>query len=111
MFIFFIERFKFSAASDLSSFQLLERVFSEQFDVEGTDQQPAGKILVKEPKDIPCDNVRNPSDPDSSYNAYHGQGYLVQVMETYEPTEEQSSKPDFITHINVHKMTIGMIYS
>ncbi len=96
-----------TAASNLSSFQLLERVFSEQFDVEGTDQQPAGKLLVKEPKDIPCDNVRNPSDPDSSYNAYHGQGYLVQVMETYEPTEEQSSKPDFITHINVHKMTIG----
>jgi hypothetical protein len=28
-------------------------------------------------------------------------------METYCPSEEESSKPDFITHIEVHKMTIG----
>jgi hypothetical protein len=96
-----------TAASDLESFQLLERVFSEQFDVEGSDQPPGGKLLVKEPRDIPCDNVRNPSDPDSSYNAYHGQGYLVQVMETYNLTEKESAKPDFLTHIEVHKMTMG----
>lgn len=96
-----------TAASDLFSFQLLERVFSEQFDIESAEEHAEDKLLVKEPKDIPCDNVGNPSDPDSSYNAYHGQGYLLQVMETHEPSEEPSSKPDLITHINVHKMTIG----
>ncbi len=96
-----------TAASDLASFRLVERVFTEQFDIAGTDAQAGDALLVKEPKDIPCDNVRNPSDPDSSYNAYHGQGYLVQVMETYEPTEEQSFRPDFITHIDVHPMTVG----
>ena len=96
-----------TGASSLVSFQLLERVFSEQFEVENADQGNEDKLLIKEPKDVPCDNVRNPSDPDSSYNAYHGQGYLVQVMETYCPSEEESSKPDFITHIEVHKMTIG----
>ena len=96
-----------TAASDLASFHLLERVFSEQFEVENAEQGNKDQLLIKEPKDIPCDNVRNPSDPDSSYNTYHGQGYLVQVMETYRPSEEESSKPDFITHIDVHKMTIG----
>jgi hypothetical protein len=96
-----------TGACGLVSFQLLERVFSEQFEVENADQGNEDKLLIKEPKDVPCDNVRNPSDPDSSYNAYHGQGYLVQVVETYCPSEEPSSKPDFITHIDVHKMTIG----
>ena len=63
--------------------------------------------MIKEPKDVPCDNVRNHLNPDSSYNAYHGQGYLVQVMETYCASEEPTSKADFITHFDVHKMTIG----
>ena len=33
---------------------------------------------------IPCDIVNNPADPDSSYNKHRGQGYLTQVMETYQ---------------------------
>ena len=96
-----------TAASDLASFQLLQRVFSEQFKIENGGEGSPERLLVKEPKEIPCDNVRNPSDPDSSYNSYHGQGYLVQVMETYSPCGEPTSTPDFITHVNVHKMTIG----
>jgi hypothetical protein len=76
---------------------------------------------VKEPAEIPCDNINNPSDPDSSYNAHHGQGYMVQVMETYRPTEPQPKEPDggaeppqasgpaavnLITHVRVHPMTV-----
>ena len=52
----------------------------------------------------------NPADPDASYNAHRGVGYLVQVMETYSPHEEgpagpePTSKPDLITHVAVGAM-------
>lgn len=99
-----VSRFRGTEAADLSSFQILERVLSEQFEESTTGAAPR----VRRPKEIPCDNVRNPADPDSSYNAHRGQGYMVQVMETYEEHGEEESdscKPDLITHIRVHKMT------
>ena len=57
---------------NLESFRLMERVFSEQFAVHDSEVHSGEKLSVKEPKDMPCDNVRNPSDPDSSYNNCHG---------------------------------------
>ena len=53
--------------------------------------------------------MQNPADPDTSYNARRGQGYLVQVMESYaedEGDEKDSSRPDIITHVSVGKMTV-----
>lgn len=97
-------RFRDTEAADLASFQILERVLSEQFEESTTGAAPR----VREPKEIPCDNVRNPADPDSSYNARRGQGYMAQVMETYEEHGEEepgSCMPDLITHVRVHKMT------
>ena len=80
-------QFRVTAAKDLPSFALLERIFQEQCELVGdTGTGPA--IWIKEPKEIPCDNVLSPADPDASYNAHCGAGYLVQVMETYTPQEE-----------------------
>jgi Transposase DDE domain len=69
-------------------------------------------IQIKATTEISCESLQHPADPDSSYNAYKGQGYAVQIMETYTedhtapgatPTEQ--SQPDLITHVAVHKMT------
>ena len=99
-----VRRFRATEAAALTSFQLLERVFAEQFEESKTGEAPR----VRTPKEVPCDNVRNPADPDSSYNHHRGQGYMAQVMETYEEHGEGESgsfKPDLITHVRVHKMT------
>ena len=63
---------------------------------------------------MPCDTVGNPSDPDASYNAHKGQGYVAQIVETYcedgngndGGDEETAATPDLITHVAVHKMTV-----
>lgn len=100
---FLVHEFRGTEVSALSSFTLLERVLEEQFEVSAGDPAP---VRVKKPADIPCDNVGNPSDPDSSYNAHRGQGYMAQVMETYTDCEDPSEGPDLITHVSVHKMTV-----
>ncbi len=102
-------QFESTPAAALESFVLMRRVFQEQCELVQTPgtQTP---IRIKEPQDIPCDNVLNPADPDASYNAHRGVGYLVQVMETYNSQEEEpvdletTSKPDLITHIAVGAM-------
>lgn len=99
-------------AAELESFGLLERVLDEQFEVLPPDEHADGEwgVRIREPREITCDNVRNPADPDSSYNAHHGQGYMAQVMETYQEDDDTghpvSCKPDLITHVAVHKMTV-----
>ncbi len=103
-----IETFQGTGAETLESFQLLGRVFEEQFEIEF---QVEPRIRVKLPREIPCTNVNNPADPDSSYNARRGQGYMVQVMETYRDGQEEgdvpiAKPPDLITHIAVHDMTV-----
>lgn len=104
-------QYRSSVAQALASFQILERVLREQFElIPGGDDPGKRQLRVKEPQEIPCDNVRNPADPDSSYNAHRGQGYLAQVMETYQedddPARPVKRTPDLITHVAVGKMTI-----
>ena len=58
---------------------------------------------------MPCDTVGNPADPDASYNAHKGQGYMAQIVETYcedDSNEAVAATPDLITHVEVHKMTV-----
>ena len=55
------------------------------------------------------DTVGNPADPDASYNAHKGQGYMAQIVETYcedDSNEAVAATPDLITHVEVHKMTV-----
>jgi len=60
--------------------------------------------LVKPSKEIPSDSLQNPSDPDAGYSGHKGQGYQVQIMETYsKETEEETPTPklELITHVQV----------
>ncbi len=100
------QQFASTAAADLPSYVVLAQVVEEQCDL-SEDPDADEKIRVKDPSSIPCDSVQNPGDPDASYNARRGQGYSVQVMETYtDDDEEQDDQPDIITHVAVNKMTI-----
>jgi len=90
--------------ASMHSFKLLERVLSEQCQVEGTGDD--GRVTVKEPRQIPSDSLQNPSDPDASYSGHKGQGYQVQIMETYTDTDDKDHKAktlNLITHVEVEQ--------
>lgn len=109
-------QFRGTAASSLSGFAILEQVLREQFEV-GEDPKSgkhAKTATARNPGDIPCDGIGNPADPDSSFNAHRGRGYMAQIVETYHEDDcnkdgarelEGSSGPDLITCVKVHKMT------
>jgi hypothetical protein len=88
----------------MHSYKLLERVLKEQCNLNVSDDK---KLLeVKKPKEIASDSLQNPSDPDASYSGHKGQGYQMQVMETYTDTEDKEVKSktlNLITHVEVEK--------
>jgi len=105
-------QFRNAGAVELPGFALLDQVLHEQFEVtEEEDDTPVAIAIARKPGDMPCDGVSNPADPDASYNAHKGLGYMAQIVETYgeddSPTHEtQPRSPDLITHVAVHKMTV-----
>lgn len=64
---------------------------------------------LKAPQALGGDCLQNPSDPEAGYHGHRGQGYLVQVMESYQEEEpdaeaggaSEPAKPDLITHVSV----------
>ena len=94
-----VEQFKdYSEVKAMHSYKLLERILKEQCNVSDDGKT----VAVKKPKEIPSDSLQNPSDPDATYSGHKGQGYQVQVMETYcqdEDTKEEGL--NLITHIEV----------
>jgi hypothetical protein len=96
-----IGMFRGTPAEEIESYGLMERVFEEQCEV-----VEEGNIRIRTPGEIGCGNMHNPSDPDSTYNGYKGQGYTAQVMETYTEAEHgRKTAPDIITYVAVNKMT------
>jgi len=85
--------------SRLSEYRLLRRVLDEQCSVTGSGSDT--KVEIKPPKEVPADSLQNPSDPDASYDGHKGQGYQVQIMETYQTEKQDYNKPDLITHVEV----------
>ena len=84
----------------MHSYKLLERVLKEQCKVNLSDNK--NPVDVKRPKEIPSDYLQNPSDPDETYSGHKGQGYQVQVMETYYKDEDAKEKSlNLITHVQV----------
>ena len=84
----------------MHSYKLLERVMKEQCNVNVSNNK--NPVEVKGPKEIPSDSLQNPSDPDATYSGHKGQGYQVQVMETYCKDEERKEKSlNLITHVHV----------
>ncbi len=83
----------------MHSYKLLNRVLHEQCNLTPCDESP---VEVKKPKEIPSDSLQNPSDPDATYSGHKGQGYQVQVMETYCKDEESKDNAlNLITHVHV----------
>jgi hypothetical protein len=86
------------SVNEMSSFKLLVRLFQEQCIVEDHDGE---RIPVARPnKDVPSDSLQNPSDPDAGYCGHKGQGFQVQLMETYHPDSSENSF-SLITHVDV----------
>ena len=100
-----IQQFKDSPeVANMHSYKLLTRVLNEQCNVNDTDDSV--RVEVKKPKDVPSDSIQNPSDPDATFSSHKGQGYQVQIMETYTETEDKESKAstlNLITHVEVEK--------
>lgn len=89
-----------SDVTNMHSYKLLERVLNEQCNLNPTDNP--NPVLIKPPKEIPSDSLQNPSDPDASYSGHKGQGYQVQVMETYCKDEKaKETTLNLITHVEV----------
>jgi hypothetical protein len=88
----------------MHSYSLLLRVLHEQCRVKETADGQLVEIAVKPSKEIPSDSLQNPSDPDAGYSGHKGQGYQVQIMETYSTEAEEealSPKLELITHVQV----------
>jgi hypothetical protein len=87
------------AVQSMYSYQLLLRVFAEQCSIDNE------QAVIKPAKDVSSDSLQNPSDVDASYDGHKGQGYQVQVMETYvrntehDATQQQSLQ--LITYVAV----------
>jgi hypothetical protein len=98
-----VEQFKGNEeVTNMHSYKLLQRVLKEQCNLNGTGKDR--KIEVKPPKEISSDSLQNPSDPDATYSGHKGQGYQVQIMETYTDTEDENIKAktlNLITHVAV----------
>jgi hypothetical protein len=95
-----IEQFKATAAvCAMHSYKLMQRVFCEHCEIEGNEP-----LTVKPAKEVPSDSLQNPSDPEASYDGHKGQGYQVQVMETYTTTDDKEQKEqtlNLITYVAV----------
>jgi IS5 family transposase len=84
----------------MQSFKLLTRLLAEQCVIEEEAATSSGKKAVARPnKDVPSDSLQNPSDPDAGYSSHKGQGYQVQVVESFTTTDDQG--PALITRVAV----------
>jgi len=76
-----IQQFKASPeVAAMYSYKLLERVLKDQCNLTDDKDNP---VELKKPKEIASDSLQNPSDPDASYSGHKGQGYQVQIQETF----------------------------
>ncbi|MBU2228694.1 MAG: transposase [Proteobacteria bacterium] len=109
-----VERFRQNKqVKSLTTFGVLLRVLKDQCDVTVADAGPA-EMALKEPKKILSSSLQNPSDPDAGYDAHKGQGYQVQVMETYcdSPDETIREKTlNLITHVEVESAHVSDVHA
>jgi len=83
----------------MNSYQLLKRVLHEHCHLTDDKDNP---VELKKSKEIPSDSLQNPSDPDATYSGHKGQGFQVQVMETFcENEKEKEQSLNLITHVEV----------
>jgi len=81
------------------SYKLLERVLKDHCNLTNDKDNP---VELKKPKEIASDSLQNPSDSDATYSGHKGQGYQVQIMETFCDDEEKKEETlNLITHVEV----------
>jgi hypothetical protein len=91
-----IEQFKNEQdVMSMNTYKMLVRVFNEHCSV---DKE---QVMVKPAKEIKADSLQNPSDPDASYDGHKGQGYQVQIMETYSRDDSEQKSLQLLTYVNV----------
>jgi hypothetical protein len=95
-----VQQFKANAeVAAMYSYKLLERVLKEHCNLTDDKGNP---VELKKPKEIASDSLQNPSDPDATYSGHKGQGYQVQVQETF--CDDEQKKEDtlnLVTHVEV----------
>jgi hypothetical protein len=98
-----IEQFRYhSTVCFMHSYKLMQRVLAEQCNLE--NDKDGKKVTLKNPSKILSDSLQNPSNPDATYSGHKGQGYQVQVMETFSRSEDKAEKQqrlNLITHVAV----------
>ena len=99
---FLIERFRdHGQITAMSSYQLMVRLLKEQCHVEQGGQTQVQRFSIKPNKEVPSDSLQNPSDPDASYDGHKGQGFQMQVSETYSKEEGEKKTLSLITEVIV----------
>ena len=99
-----VERFRSEERiTAMTTYKLLKRVLQEQCVIkEGGCDSPV-EVSIKPAKEVPSDSLQNPSDPEATYDGHKGQGYQVQIMETYSRGEAQGETEaiNLITYVKV----------
>ena len=95
-----VKQFKgYPEVESMYSYKLLKRVLKEHCNLTEDKDNP---VELKKPKEIASDSLQNPSDPDATYSGHKGQGYQVQIMETFCDDEEKKEETlNLITHVEV----------
>jgi hypothetical protein len=109
-----VERFRENKqVKSLTTFGTLLRVLKDQCAMSTADTGPV-EMALKEPKKILSSSLQNPSDPDAGYDAHKGQGYQVQVMETYCDSKDESLREktlNLITHVEVESAHVSDVHA
>lgn len=90
--------------SGMLSYRLLKRAFDDHCEVKQAGADAPAEITVKPPREVSCQSLQNPSDPEAAYSGHKGQGYQAQVMETFCDSEDPRVKAqtlNLITHVAV----------
>jgi hypothetical protein len=105
--LWLVERFRGNTAVErMNTYKLLVRVLEEQCEVI-EEEGEAPRVQLKKASDVPADSLQNPSDPDATYDKHKGQGYQIQIMETYHEEEAEGDEEkgkgqlDLITYVHV----------
>ena len=90
--------------SGMLSYRLLHRAVNDHCEVKAAGMDAPAEITVKPPREVSCQSLQNPSDPEAGYSGHKGQGYQAQVMETFCDSEDPRVKArtlNLITHVAV----------
>lgn len=87
----------------MASYRMMQRVLREQCRVV-EEEEGERRVEVKAAKEVGGDTLQNPSDEGAGYSGHKGQGYTLQMMETFHGEEQRG--PRLITYVEVTSAAI-----